>query len=198
MADMNARLKERIAALGLTNAEVARRAGVNPTMIRDILDRGQTPSVVNAAKIARAVGYTLQQLYEGETALKMNLSVDGITKGASMWADVPARHSRILPVTIFSEDTVSVEVSPEDEALSYGFRSGDILSGHKTQASGLGNVIGRECIIMSADEKRFIGVLMKGSRHDRFDIRPLDVRRDDARDVEILWAAPITLIYRGA
>jgi DNA-binding XRE family transcriptional regulator len=198
MDKMRARLRLRIAALGLTNAEVARRAGVNPTMIRDLLDRNAVPSVENAAKIARAVGYTLQQLYEGESTLKMNLNVDGITRGQSMWAKVSERHARVVPITVLSEDTVSVEIAPEDEALAHGFRRGDVVSGQKIKAPFLSNVVGRECIIMTTSNDQYIGVLLKGSRSDTFDIRPLDVRQQEARDLSISWAAPITLIIRGA
>lgn len=198
MDEANARLRARIAALGLTNAEVARRAGVNATMIRDILDRGQKPSVVNAAKIARAIGYTLAQLYEGTTDVRVNLLIDGISRGADMWAGVPEQHARVLPVTMFSEDTVSIEVSPEYSAVAFGFRAGDVISGHKVPAASLGNLVGRECIIMTTDNRRLLGVLMKGSRHGLYDVRPLDVRQPDTKDVELLWAAPITLIIRGA
>lgn len=41
------------------------------------------------------------------------------------------------------------------------------------------------------------GILLGGSRAGVYNIRPLDMRQSDARDISLAWAAPIQIIIRG-
>lgn len=188
------RLKDRIASLGLSNAEVARRCDLGPTIIRDILDRGHTPSIDKAAKIAKAVGWTLQQLWEGEKLVKVHLKVDGVTSGDMGWVDLSERHARVVPLTLFSEDTVSVEISHPDYT---GFRQGDVIVGQKVHGHALSNVSGQECIILTVDGVKSVGILLSGTKPNFYNIRPLDLHKAELRDVEIERAAPVSIIVRG-
>ena len=62
------RLLKRIEELGLTNAEVCRQAGLKSSTISDI-KRGNRPSIDRIAKLARAVNWSLDQLYDSTTGL---------------------------------------------------------------------------------------------------------------------------------
>lgn len=110
------------------------------------------------------------------------------------WTDIAERHARMVPLTLFSEETVSVEVSTSDAS---GFRAGDILVGQKVRGHGLSNVVGVECIVLTKDGTKVVGVLLQGATPGTHSIRPLDIRRSELRDVTVEWAAPIRMIIRG-
>lgn len=193
--DWRDRLQQRIDALGLTRLDVSRRAGVGPTAIRDIVDRGQTPSVENLAKIARAVGMTLTELYEGDKRVDILLRVNGVTTGQSMWAELHGRHQKVVPLTVFDDDTVGVEVSTDNLLPSY--RRGDILCGPRSSGAAASNLAGLDCIIQTSDGERYIGILTLGQKPGQMDIRSFDPRQDGRRNAPIEWVAPIRLILRG-
>lgn len=181
--------------LGLTPRDVVRRAGVNSTMVHDILKRGMTPSVDNLSKIANSVGLTLAQLYEGEQPVILNIKLSGVTTGVGMWSNVPERHAKVLPLTIFHGDYVSVEVL--DDSLSPRFDRGDIVCGARSLGPNLGNLVGLDCIMEQADGTRRVGILLRGSEQNSFSVRSFNPRIDDVRDVKIAWAAPISVVIRS-
>lgn len=188
------RLQRRIDDLGMTRLDAARRAGVGPTAIRDIIDRGQTPSVENLSKIARALGLTLTELYEGDNGVNLLLKVNGVTTGHGMWAEVHSRHQKIVPLNVFDGDSIGVEVSSDDLMPTY--RRGDILCGPKSVGTAVGNLIGCDCIIQTVAGERFIGVLAMGQKPGCFDIRSFDPRQAGARNAAVEWVAPIQVILR--
>jgi transcriptional regulator with XRE-family HTH domain len=194
--DWRTRLQARIEELGLSRAEVTRRAGVGPTAIRDIIDREQTPSIDNLAKIARAVGYSLSDLYDGTKRIQFALRVNGISEGHGMWSEVPSRHAKVVPLTVFTDETVSIEISGDD--LSPNFRRGDIVSGPRSTGTGIGNLIGQECIVQTTSGERMICLLLHGDKPDRYTLRPFDMRQRDRTNTQIEWAAPIRMILRGS
>lgn len=84
-----------------------------------------------------------------------------------------------------------------DMGLTSGFRAGDILVGQKVRGHGLSNVVGVECIVLTKDGTKVVGVLLQGATPGTHSIRPLDIRRSELRDVTVEWAAPIRMIIRG-
>lgn len=77
------------------------------------------------------------------------------------------------------------------------FPQGDILVGQKVRGHGLSNVVGVECIVLTKDGTKVVGVLLQGATPGTYSIRPLDIRRSELRDVTVEWAAPIRMIIRG-
>lgn len=193
--DWRERLQRRIDTLGITRAEVARRAGVNATAIRDIIDREQTPSVENLAKIARSVGYTLSDLYEGTDRVHISLRVNGVSTGNSMWAEIPAKHSKIVPLQILDDEFVSVEIGNDD--LLPAYRRGDIVAGPKFSGVAVDNILGADCIVETADGSKVICILLSAERAGSYTLRSFDLRQKDKPAVKLSWAAPIRLILRG-
>jgi transcriptional regulator with XRE-family HTH domain len=189
------RLQDRIDALGLSPREVTRRAGVNPTMVHDILNKGSTPSVENLFRIAQALGMTLTELYEGTERVQVLLPINGIATEKNMWAELPPRHARVVPLEVFNEATVSIEISTDDYLPR--FERGDIISGVRFSGPHLHNLLGRDCIVALANGERRIGILIQSSVHGLFTIRSLNPRQPDVHDAKIAWAAPIRMIVRG-
>lgn len=192
--------KERFLArqkeLNLTNAAIERSAGFTSGAIREWIQRDKTPSVDNAIVLASAVGLTLHELFQGDE-VRLNLFVHGVTQGQSMWARTADKHSKVVPLTLASEDLVSIEIDKDANAPHLGFRQGDIVSGIKVPFSRASNLIGHECIVEAKDGSHYIGILMAGNRHGTANIRPFDPSKEDVKNVAIEWVAPIKFILRG-
>lgn len=190
------RLTELIQADGRSRAEIQRAAEVNTTALRDILDRGQTPSVDQLSRIAKALHTTLSYLYDGEQSISLALNISGVTSGENgVWAEISRQKTRAIPLDLFDKDHVSIEVRGDD--LSPEFRRGDIISGPKLKGPHLDNQIGRDCIVEAQDGNRYIGVLLRGSTPFKFNVRPFNLRAEEIRDVKVAWVAPIQLIIRA-
>lgn len=64
--EMLARIRTQMEALGLTQKELAKRAGLNETYIRDLLEgRSQDPKLSKIQAVATALGKTLSWLVDG-------------------------------------------------------------------------------------------------------------------------------------
>ena len=132
MARFRDEIARRMEALGFNRSELARKAGVNATMIRDILDRGQTPSVNNLAKIAAALGTSLGDIYEGGKHDKPLLMVSGVVIGGDVWTELSKHEMLGVSTPIFEADLVTIRI--DTDALAPRFMRGDVLSGSKHRA----------------------------------------------------------------
>ena len=188
-----ARAEARKKEMKLTDADVDALIGKSGSY-REWVKRGRAPSIENARSLARALGYTLNELFEGGE-VRVNLFIQGISKGDSMWAEVPGKHSRVIPLVLASEKLVSVEIGPGDAAPEHGFRVGDILSGEKVENPD--NLKGRQVIALASSGKRMLGTLHASEKKGCFTIRPLLSSQKDFKDVVLEWAAPVQFIVRA-
>lgn len=66
MATLKDRIEQRLSALGLRRAEASRKAGLNPTYVRDLLeDRVQNPRAEHFSRLAEVLQTTPEWLLEG-------------------------------------------------------------------------------------------------------------------------------------
>jgi len=196
MEDWTTRARGRQRELGLSDADIERLCGFKPGTYREWLKRGRTPSVDKASSLAKGLGYTLNELFEGEE-IRLNLIVLGLTKGNAMWAEVASKHAKVVPLTLASENLISIEISKQDAAPQLGYREGDIISGEKIPFTRAGNLIGREVIAQAKDGRKLVGVLMAGGKRDTANIRPFDMRAEELKDVALEWVAPIQFVIKA-
>lgn len=188
-------IQDRIDELGLTRAEVARRANLGPTAIRDIVDREHSPSVDTLRKIAQVLGLRLAQLVDDRENVTLSLKVDGLALESSMWTPLSDRHARLIPLNFLSSDTVSVEIG--SNAWEPAYRRGDVVSGSRHRGPTWHNLIGNDVIAEADDGRRFIGILAAGREPGGYDVRSHDPRDPGVRDVRLAWVAPIRMIIRS-
>lgn len=196
MSDWRDRLIKRMEELGLSQAAVCRRAGVKSTMLTDILKRGQTPSVANLFKIARAVNFSLSELYEGVVPSSVyTVQVTGIYEGGAVLDAAQAGDNTDVSVSLPREHLESIRVNTDRLELA-GYRRGDVLMGVRVASDRASNLIGKDCIVETTDGYRTIARLAKGSRLGLYNLRFFHSRDQDREDVEIAWVAPISMILR--
>lgn len=193
-SDWRSRLRDAVNSSGLTRAEIARRAGLNATALRDILDRGKTPSVDNLARIVRVLNLSLGKVYDGDIIGRIQLSISGSLAGGEMVAQFAPEFRPEVHLDISSEDLAFIRIDADD--YSPTFRRGDLIGGVRTDGAYVGNLIRRECIVEDTAGRQYVGILMPGSKPGHFTVRSLVPGRDDITDITVAWAAPISLIMR--
>jgi transcriptional regulator with XRE-family HTH domain len=196
MSEWRDRLINRMEELGLTQAEVCRRAGVKSTMLTDILKRGQTPSVANLFKIANAVNLSLSELYEGVVrSSAYNVRVTGILEGATVLDAARSGKDTEISVSLPRDNLETIRIR-SDLLEPAGYRRGDTVMGIRVDAQRAGNLIGKDCIVELADGHRLIAQLAKSAHVNRYNLRFFHRSQPDMEDVEIAWVAPISMILR--
>jgi transcriptional regulator with XRE-family HTH domain len=188
-------IERRLEELGWTDAELCRRAGVNGSMMHNLRTLKQRPRIDTLNKLRKALGLPTQSLIDGARAPRLQVEINGVTRGAGMWAEVPNGHGRIIPLDMLGEDSISVEVC--DDSLVPTFRRGDVLVGRKYSSAFVDNFINTEVICQAADGKRYVCLLQRGGQPGRYDLRSIDSRGETVRDARIDWAAPVSLILRA-
>lgn len=196
MSDWRARLIKRRKELGYTNAELARRADIKPTMLHDILERGTNPSVANLFKIAKALNFTLSELYEGTLASSSyRVAVTGVYEGGVVLDTHQAGEQPDFVVTFPSTSLESVRVR-SDLLEPAGYRRGDILMGVRHAPTAANNIVGKDCIVATLDGVKLVAHPVKQISATSYNLRFFHRSQPDREAVEIAWAAPITMIVR--
>lgn len=197
IVDWKKRLEERIKDLGLTEAEVLRRAGLNRAFLSN-LDTGKSgrPRIDSLQALANAVGWSLYNLFDDGAPGGLKLDIQYRIQADEMWAERGSERPRELPLTFLSQDLVTLEIETNDYRSS-GYRRGDVVSGVRSFGRHIDNLIGLECIIETESGERLFKVLAKGSVRGRYTLKSLDPQNEDIPDVKIKWAAAILFIIRG-
>ena len=191
------RLRKRIEELGLTDIEVARRAGVADSTVRDWLERVKNaPRIDLVAKVAQAVGLSVSELYEGTARATVLLKVNGLLQARGMWSTISKSHQSVVPLTFLNDELITIDVATDDLVPHY--RRGDAICGPKVTGPNYHNLVSLDCIVELSDGRRLVGILMSGAEPGTYTIRPFDVRAEEVRNVTPAWVAPIRMILRGA
>lgn len=194
---------QRMAELGMNQAEFCRKTGYSKSVFRDLFHgrptkgvRPSEPSVERARQIAHVLGLTLSTLFEGETASPSTITINGVVGGrGDMWVNIPIKSARAVPLSMLAGDVSVVLVDGEEHEPDY--RRGDVLCGQHMIGKALDNIIGLDCIIETTDGERLLKCLMRGSRPGRYTLRSLRRGIGDIVDAKLKWAAPIQMILRG-
>lgn len=196
IVDWKKRLDGRIEELGLTRAEVLRRAGLNKGFFVN-LEKGksQFPGIDSLVALANAVGWSLWNLLGEETGDGLRLMLQHRIRANEMWQDGSGR-PREVPLSVLSQDLISLEVETDEYRIA-GYRRGDIVSGARSFGRHIDNLIGLDCIVETSDGQKLFKVLAKGSIQGRYTLKSFNPQNEDMADVRIKWAAPVQMILRG-
>lgn len=194
MSDWRQRLRDRMIELDISAASLTKQAGLAYGTITDIMNKGTTPSVDNLSKIARVLGLSVGELYDGTANPVPIIEFVGMTRG-QYWTD-PAPDQTAIHLAIFEKPLVWLQVA--DDGLMPHYRSGDVIGGPKMAPARLANYVGKDVIAEADDGTRLICVLHKGATRGRYALRPLDPRLPDVANAQLAWAAPIQVVLRDA
>lgn len=195
--DWKKRLEERIKELGLTEAEVLRRAGLNRAFLSN-LDTGKSgrPRIDSLQALAHAVGWSLYNLFDDGSPDGLRLIIQHRIQANEMWAENGGVSPKELPLAFLAQDLVTLDVETNDYRSS-GYRRGDVVSGVRSFGRHIDNLIGLDCIIETEAGERLFKVLAKSSVRGRYTLKSFDPQNEDIQDAKIKWAAPVQIIIRG-
>lgn len=170
------------------------RSGLNETAVRDAIRHGN-PTVETVLALARAANVSPAYLLFGEHPPESHIPVQGIVSAGEGW-EIPDG-ARFDPVefTVDGTDVFAIEI--RGDSMTPVYRSGDFLICSRHTGVHLDNLIGLDCVVLTAGGKGFVKILKRGLRPHRFTLKSYNPRFDDIENVELKWAAPIQWVKRG-
>lgn len=190
--EWRSRLTARMKSLGITPADVTRLAGLKPSMMHDILKRGATPSVENLYKIAVALGTSVGDLV-GDPGQQSTITPTGRVVGSGVVLQEQLECVNLYG--LLSKDHVALKIDT-NFLVAAGYRPGDVICGPKTSGESLANLVGSDCIVCDKTNRLKVGVLIRSASGDRWFLAPASHIQHLIDDIDLLWAAPITLVIR--
>ncbi len=198
--DVLLRVEERLRERALS-AHAASLAAGKPDAIRNLRRavrnndrRGVTTETL--AALAPVLGTTASWLLEGvgDTAGRASVPIMGrIGAGAEILPDdeqiPPDGLSEVdLPFPLFPD---AIAFIVEGHSMYPRFNAGDVVICRQAEHDP-GAISGREAAVRTADGKRYVKTIRRGTRADRFDLESHNA--PPIRDVAIAWASPIRLV----
>jgi phage repressor protein C with HTH and peptisase S24 domain len=187
------RLRSVIEHRSLNMKQLSLAAGLGETAVRDALERGQTPKIDNFAALAKALGLSLSELYEGEAAVAQAIQIIGAVSAGESWLPIDDGLGEIEMRV--DGDPVALEVRGDSMVPVY--RPGDVLVGAKRHDTGIKQLVGQDCIVLTSTGERYVKYLQKSPARGHFTLRSYNPAHADIETVKLSWAAPILWIKRA-
>jgi phage repressor protein C with HTH and peptisase S24 domain len=195
IAEFKSRLKFLIAERGLNKKSLSKAAGLGETAVRDIFDLKKSPRIDTVMRLADQFGMSVGELLEGDRPPERRIPIIGCASAGEGWSyfENDDAIDEVL-LAVGAGDAVGIEV--RGNSMEPVYRNGDIIIGAKRAGQDARQLVGSDCIIETTLGKRFIKFIAKGSMRGRFNLKSYNPAHEDIRDVEINWAAPISLVIR--
>jgi hypothetical protein len=177
---------------GIGERVLSRTAGLNERAVGQMLTRTDNPGVESLASVARVLGVSVGFLYDGEARERQIVRIVGAVSAGEEWAVFDDEIDE-LPMSVEGGDPIGLEV--RGDSMAPVCRNGDILIGGK-KATNLQDLLGTDCILALADNRRFVKYLARGRLRGRYNLRSYNPAYPDIENVEVEWAAPISWICR--
>lgn len=196
MTDWRDRLQKIIDERGLNMKQLSLAAGLGETAVRDMLKKVTSPRVDTVVAVAEQLGVTLTELLEGQAGGPRRVPLIGFVSAGEGWhsfdGDGPFDE---IEVAICGGSPVGLVV--RGNSMFPVYRDGDVLIGAKQPTANIHKLIGRDCILQTADGGRFVKFLAKGSIKGRFSLKSYNPMHPDLENALIEWAAPISVVIRA-
>jgi hypothetical protein len=175
---------------------VSLKAGLGATFVRDLLEKGRTPSVENFVSVCEALGVSPLTLIYGDDNPHITVPIVGIVSAGEGWTHIPdARHDPV-EFALSGDDLVGIEV--RGDSMSPVYRDGDRLLCSRHFGRHVDNLIGLDCAVLTTDGKGYVKILKRGSRPGRYNLKSYNPYVEDIENAQIEWAAPVKWIRRKA
>lgn len=184
-------------ALGETQASFAFRLGVEqPTVSR--WEKGGVVDMKHQAQIAKLAGMSTAEFFQTKSEPRLVPIVGYVSGGESFVpsGDIEqAAEIEHVMLAIPAEDQIAVRV--RGDSMRPVYRNGDVIIGSRRNRRNLAVIVGKDCIVKTADGEGYVKVVHRGTMPGRFTLRSYNPAYTDIENVELEWAAPITHIVRA-
>lgn len=173
---------------------ISLKAGLGATFVRDILEKGRTPSIDNFIAMCGAIGASPLTLLYGDDAPRLTVPIVGVISANENWTQVPEARLDPIEVALSGEDLIGIEV--RGDSMSPVYRDGDRLLCQRQYGRFIDNLVGLDCAVLTSDGKGYVKILKRGTRPGRYNLKSYNPHVDDIENQLIEWAAPIKWIRR--
>ena len=188
---MKTRIREMRRQRGMTLQQLAESIRPEPTTPQTIgrLETGvRTVSLDWLARIAEALDCHIGDLLE-----------------ISERADIPLVGTVGAQGMVSSDDSGSVELSPSaihPVAIRIGqrygmFEAGDLLICDRYDDADMGNAIGRDAVVRTAEGHTLLRHVIRGAKRDSYTLVPLTPEDSILYDTRLQWAAVVKNLFRS-
>lgn len=189
-------IRSEMEARGLNPKSLARIAGTGDTGVRDMLNLKivRSPRLETIQKVAHALNIPFVDLFQD--GMRRLVPVIGYASAGEGWT--PFKDQEALDeIEIDPGVGQAVAVVVRGDSMAPVYRDGDTLIGAKT-TSPTKSLVGFDCIVETMAGDRFIKFLAAGPERGRFNLKSYNPAHADHTNVLLRWAAPITMVMRGA
>lgn len=187
------RLRAVIADQGWDGAwkQLSKESGLGETFVRDVLDPeyDKDPSVANLIKLCRRLGVSCAEILDGTITPYQRIAVTGRVTNEE-WK--PTNEGRDAEFRVRGEP-IALEI--QDDSTD-GYRRGEVLIGIKQPIADADKYIGRECIFVTDDGKRYVRYLQRSGTRGRYNLRSHEPTKKDVENVKLILVAPIIWVRR--
>lgn len=185
---------------GLTMKALSLRAGMSAATVHTWFrgaggSRAVSPSIDNFIAIAEALGVSPEYLLTGGEAPRFLVPVVGIASAGEGWTAQPDTSADPLEMEIGDGDPVAIQV--RGDSMSPVYRNGDTLVCHRRGGRYADNLIGKDCVVLTATGEGYVKILRRGSRPGVYALKSYNPTFEDIEDVALRWVAPVIWIKRG-
>ena len=196
--DWRDRLRALMVERGLNMKQLSATAGLGLTAVKDMLDRGQIPSVERFARVAEVLGVSLAELYEGGATPAPKVAVLGIASAGEGWIPPPDEaDAGFEPVELSVTEGEAVAILVRGDSMQPRYQDGDVLIGARRAGRAVDNLIGLDCIVETADGERYVKFLARGTSRGAYNLRSRNPNIKDVENVKLAWAAPVVWVRIG-
>lgn len=196
MADWRDRLRKIIDERGLNMKQLSLAAGLGETAVRDMLKKVTSPRVDTVVAVAEQLGVTLTELLEGQASGSRKVPLIGYVSAGEGWHSFDG-DGPFDEIDVAIGGGVPVGLVVRGNSMFPVYRDGDVLIGAKQPTAHAQKLIGRDCIVQTADGGRYVKFLARGTIKGRFNLKSYNPMHPDVENAVIDWAAPITVVIRS-
>lgn len=169
-------------------------AGLSETYVREILKRDQAPTVRGLTALANELNCPVSFLIGEDKPFKPTIPIIGKASAGEGWTPYDTLDDQ-LDIDFSDKSLISIVV--EGDSMHPIYRDGDYLICDRVDGANIHNIVGRDCIIYTADGDAYVKILNKGSSPTTYNLRSYNPTYPDIEDVKIKWAAPVVWIKRN-
>ena len=195
------RLRQKMAERGLSMKALSLAAGFGETFVRDILERGRTPSDEKLKALAEQLGTTASFLLDGPADDEDRWHSVAVMGFIGAGAEIQPDFEQVPPEGLFTVE-LPFAVPPEMIGLEVKgssmlprYDDGDVIVVWREQRRPTDAFLGEECAVRTGDNMRFLKRPMRGPTHGRFNLESWNARTIE--DVEIVWVGEIYVTVRS-
>lgn len=189
------RIARLIAEQGKTMKSLSLEARMSPSTIHTWLKKDQSPTVDNLIAVAKCLGVSVEYLLTGDHPHRVQIPIVGIVSAGEGWTLHAEPNGDHVDFDLDGGDVISIEV--RGSSMSPVYRNGDMLICSRRGGRFGDNLIGRDCVVMTADGAGYVKILQRGSRQGLYNLRSYNPAYEDISDVQLRWIAPVEWIKRG-